>query len=184
MRCEFHSNTCRLLIWFVLKSAMKLQNINSIMTCEGIPLVLNISASSGLVIAIVTRKFLTDLGSIESLLRLRSTSAASSRSWSKLPEQIHLISAHNYIVVCPSSKRRHFLLIIACFTLISYTDILRAMGCTIFSQGYSFMFTQRAPTQKTQKAPHHRPQTPSIKNPNPKNPIQGPNPKTPNPKPP
>ena len=175
MRCEFHSHTCRLLIWFVLKSAMKLQNINSIMTCERIPLVLNSSASPGLVIAIVTRNFLPvytfpDLGSIEFLLRLRSTSAASSRSWSKLPEQIDLISAHNCIVVCPLSKRRHSLLIIACFTLIFYTDILRAMGCTIFSQGYSFMFSQRAPTQKTQKAPHRRPQTRSTENPTPQNP--------------
>ena len=37
--------------------------------------------------------------------------------------------------------------------------------------------------QRNPEGPHHRPQTPSTKNPNPITPIQEPNPKTPTPKP-
>ena len=50
--------------------------------------------------------------------------------------------------------------------------------CKVFSHGYSFMFIYREPqTQKSQKAPHHRLQTPSTEIPTPKNPIQDPTPK-------
>ena len=55
------------------------------------------------------------------------------------------------------------------------SNTLTSKLSTILSQGYSFVLMWRAPTQQTQKAPHHRPLTPSTENSNPKNP----NPKQP-----
>ena len=46
------------------------------------------------------------------------------------------------------------------------------------------LYEEPQPPKKTQNAPRHRPQTPSIKNFNPENPIQVTNPETPAPKPP
>ena len=56
---------------------------------------------------------------------------------------------------------------------------LHVPGCTIFIPRVILLCLYREPhTQKTQKAPHHRPQTPSTENPNPKKPNI--RPKTPN----
>ena len=62
-----------------------------------------------------------------------------------------------------------------------WINICEEIG-TIFFPGLFFYVYIESPNPKTQKAPHHRPQTPSTENPNPKTQYKTPTPKpqTPN----
>ena len=48
----------------------------------------------------------------------------------------------------------------------------------LFPRLFFYAYIESSNPKKTKKAPHHRHQTQSTENPNPKNPIQDPNPKT------
>mgnify|MGYP001801069213 CR=1 FL=1 len=52
------------------------------------------------------------------------------------------------------------------------------IGNVFFPGLFFYVYIESLNPKKTQKAPHHRPKTPSTVTPNPKNPIHDPNPQT------